>query len=119
MAYQSFEMSYQPTDTPYFTVQPMTPPAATQATRVHETQVVPQPPSGAPSDRLKLKYSVITGILFLIISSPQVYQLTEFLLGRLFTIASPLGCPTVPGLLLHTVVFTAILYAMMKFPHLL
>ncbi len=68
------------------------------------------------SDALKIKYSVYTGLLFLIVSSPQLYMLVQSLLGGLFTISSPNGCPTPAGLLLHTLVFIVLLNGMMKLP---
>ena len=68
------------------------------------------------TDALKLKYSVYTGLLFLVVSSPQLYMLVQQLLGGLFTVSSPNGCPTSAGLLLHTLVFIVLLYGLMKLP---
>lgn len=107
MAYQSAEMSYKPSNTPYFTVQPMKQeaPAPTPVAALP----VPQPSGLDP----KLRISLISGLVFLIIASPQLYKATQYLLGRLFTVASPIGCPTVAGLLLHTAVFVLVVYGLM------
>jgi len=51
----------------------------------------------------KLRISIFAGILFLLISSPQVYKLTSQVLGN--WIANGAGCPNPHGLLLHTIVF--------------
>lgn len=63
------------------------------------------------SDGLKFKYSLYTAFLFYIFSSSQMYKLTGKLLPT-----SKNGCPTSIGLFLHTVVFTAAVYGLMKLP---
>lgn len=51
----------------------------------------------------KMRISIFAGILFLIIASPQLFKVMRQVLGD--WVASPAGCPTQQGLLLHTVVF--------------
>lgn len=60
----------------------------------------------------KIIYSIQAALVFLVISSPFVYKLTDSLFGNLFKI-SVNGCPTIAGLLLHTVVYGLIVYIMM------
>lgn len=57
-------------------------------------------------------YSVQAALLFLIISSPILYSFVQKVLGRFFTVAIK-GCPTVPGLVLHSVVFALVTYIFM------
>ena len=53
-------------------------------------------------------------LLFFLISNPFTYRLTNSLLGGLLgRLADPSGCPTSTGLLVHTAVFGAIVYALM------
>jgi len=61
----------------------------------------------------KVFYSVQAAIVFLVVSSPMLYKLVQAVFGRLFTVASKDGCPTVAGLLLHTVVFGLVMYGLM------
>lgn len=58
-------------------------------------------------------YSVQAALVFLVVSSPVVYNLVQSIFGRLFTVAVN-GCPTVAGLLLHTVVFGLVVYLLMR-----
>lgn len=62
----------------------------------------------------KWRYSIYSAIMFLIISSPCAYITVNHLLGSLAKISSPTGCPTMIGLLVHTVVFTLIIRGMME-----
>jgi hypothetical protein len=53
-------------------------------------------------------------LLFFIISNPFTYRLTNSLLGGLTgRLADPSGCPTTKGIVVHSVVFGAIVYALM------
>lgn len=72
--------------------------------------------SGPLSDALKWKYSLYSALIFFIISSPQLYKITQRLLGRFLTISRNGGCPTAAGLVLHTVVFMVALFGLMKLP---
>lgn len=60
-----------------------------------------------------IMYSIQAALVFLVVSSPIVYNLVETIFGRLFTVAVK-GCPTVSGLLLHTVVFGLVVYLLMR-----
>lgn len=56
----------------------------------------------------KLKGALIAGLMFFIISNPMVYKLVDGVLGgALGSIASPSGCPTTWGLVVHSAVFAA------------
>ena len=57
-------------------------------------------------------YSVQAALLFIIISSPVLYTFVQSIFGRLFTVAVK-GCPTVAGLVLHSVVFAIVTYLFM------
>ena len=53
-------------------------------------------------------------LLFFIIANPFTYRLTNSLLSGLTgRLADPSGCPTSKGLLVHSAVFGAIVYALM------
>lgn len=60
----------------------------------------------------KVMYSLQAAILFLVVSSPFMYRLVQAIFGRLFTV-SVNGCPTIAGLVLHTIVFALLVYALM------
>lgn len=62
----------------------------------------------------RLFYSLQAALLFLIVSSPVMYSLVQTIFGGLFTVAVK-GCPTVAGLLLHTVVFALLTYLLMVY----
>ena len=56
----------------------------------------------------KLKAALVAGFMFFIISHPIVYKLVDSLIGGLLgPIASPGGCPTTWGLIVHSAVFAA------------
>jgi hypothetical protein len=63
--------------------------------------------------RSKIRYSIISAIVFAIISSPFLYGVMESLLGKIATISIG-GCPTKLGLLLHSVVFAVIIFVLME-----
>ena len=66
---------------------------------------------------LKAKYSFISALLFFIVANPELYKMTQFVFGPLFTVTeSAKGCPTIYGLLLHTVVFFGGMFALMTIP---
>ena len=59
----------------------------------------------------KLKGALIAGLMFFIISNPMVYKIVDDLVGGLLgRIASPGGCPTTWGLIVHSAVFAAAAY---------
>ena len=49
-------------------------------------------------------------LVFFIISHPMLYRLTNSLVGGL---ASSSGCPTTLGLIVHSLVFGAVVYGLM------
>jgi hypothetical protein len=54
----------------------------------------------------KVTAAVVAGLLFFIISSPVVYKFVDQILGGLLgRIATPSGCPTTWGLIVHSIVF--------------
>lgn len=59
----------------------------------------------------KLSGALLAGVLFFIISNPMVYKLVDSLVGGILgPIASPGGCPTTWGLLVHSAVFAGVTY---------
>ena len=53
-------------------------------------------------------------LLFFLISNPFTYRLTNSLLsGLVGRLADPSGCPTSLGILVHSIVFGGIVYALM------
>lgn len=59
----------------------------------------------------KLNTALVAGLLFFIISNPMVYKIVDKLLGGVVgPIASPSGCPTTLGLIVHSLVFVGAIY---------
>lgn len=59
----------------------------------------------------KVTGALIAGLMFFIVSNPIVYKAVDGLLGgALGTLASPSGCPTTWGLIVHSLVFAALTY---------
>lgn len=59
----------------------------------------------------KLKAAIVAGIMFFIISNPIVYKTVDGIVGGMLgPIASPGGCPTTWGLIVHSAVFAAATY---------
>ena len=58
-----------------------------------------------PSDWKKWKITLFSAVIFLLVVNPYTYKLTQFMLGRFIGTISSGGCPTMLGLLLHTVVY--------------
>jgi hypothetical protein len=68
----------------------------------------------------KWKYSVIAGILFFIIANPTVYKFMDQLVNAVSAnmfgrIAGAAGCPTMMGLIVHAVVYTLLIRALMDY----
>jgi len=62
------------------------------------------------SDAQKWKYTLITTVIFLLVVMPLTYQLTNKVLGKVLgKLCDANGCPTMMGLLIHTIVFTLLL----------
>jgi len=60
----------------------------------------------------KLTTSVISGLTFFIIANPETFRLVRRILGP--RIATPTGCPSTTGLLVHSIVFILIVWGMMN-----
>lgn len=60
----------------------------------------------------KFIISVISGLTFFIVANPETFRLVRRILGE--GIATPNGCPSTLGLLVHTIVFILIVWGMMN-----
>jgi len=60
----------------------------------------------------KFVTSLISGLTFFIIANPETFRLVRRVLGP--RIATPNGCPSTMGLLVHTLVFILVVWAMMN-----
>ena len=59
--------------------------------------------------------SIFSGLIFLLLSSPMLYKLTDSVTECIgFSLASSKGCPSMIGLLVHTIVFVLIVRFLMK-----
>lgn len=68
------------------------------------------------SSTIKLGATLQSIIVFIIISLPFTYKLTDRLLGGFVgKLADHSGCPTGLGLFIHAIVFGVIIYALMGF----
>jgi hypothetical protein len=63
----------------------------------------------------KISATIQSIIVFLIVSMPLTYKLTNSLLGGILgKLADDSGCPTNTGLLVHALVFGLIVYGLMN-----
>jgi len=60
----------------------------------------------------KLIISIISGLTFFIVANPETFRLVRRILGP--RIATPTGCPSTMGLLVHTLVFILVVWGMMN-----
>ena len=60
----------------------------------------------------KLIISVISGLTFFIVANPETFRIVRKVLGP--RIATPTGCPSTMGLLVHTLVFILVVWGMMN-----
>jgi len=60
---------------------------------------------GSPSNSQKWQISIFSALIFLLVVNPYTYNLTNSLLGGIIGTIAKNGCPTMVGLLLHTVVY--------------
>ena len=66
---------------------------------------------------LKAKYSFYSTLVFFLVANPETFKIMQSLLGGIVgTIASAAGCPTPFGLVLHSLVFFAVMLGLMMFP---
>ena len=56
--------------------------------------------------------SIISGLTFFIVANPETFRLVRRVLGS--WIATPTGCPSTLGLLVHTLVFILVVWGMMN-----
>jgi hypothetical protein len=66
------------------------------------------------TDGLMAKYAFYSALIFFLLSSPEVYSVTRSLYSG---IADSNGCPTLVGIMVHGLVFIAVLTAVMYFPN--
>ena len=60
----------------------------------------------------KFVTSLISGLTFFIIANPETFRLVRRVLGP--GIATPTGCPSTTGLLVHSIVFILVVWGMMN-----
>jgi hypothetical protein len=66
------------------------------------------------STSVKINATIQSVIMFLIVSLPFTYKITNSLLERFVgRLADPSGCPTMLGLFIHSIVFGFIIYGLM------
>lgn len=56
--------------------------------------------------------SIISGLTFFIVANPETFRIVRKILGP--RIATPTGCPSTLGLLIHSIVFFLIVWGMMN-----
>lgn len=61
-----------------------------------------------------LSPAVLASVLFLIISAPFMYKITNSIFGGLVKLSDPSGRPTVAGLVVHTFVFYVLFVTLRK-----
>lgn len=61
----------------------------------------------------KWRNSLLAGIIFLILSLPATYKLTDGVFGGISHTSNFDGCPTNAGLILHTIVFIVVVRLLM------
>jgi len=67
---------------------------------------------GGAKAQQKFLISVMSALVFFVISNPNTYRLTRSIFGK--WVSGPTGCPSLRGLVLHTAVFILITWAMMN-----
>ena len=70
---------------------------------------------------LKVKYSLLSALVFFIVATPEFYKLTQWVFGGFFQVAhlSPAGGAATPaGMLLHTALFFGAMFGLMAIPNL-
>lgn len=58
-----------------------------------------------PSNSEKWQITLFSAVLFLLVVNPFTYKVTQSLFGKILGPIAINGCPTMVGLLLHTVVY--------------
>ena len=67
---------------------------------------------GGLKQQEKLITSIISGLTFFVIANPETFRLMRSILGS--RIATPTGCPSTGGLILHSIVFILVVWGMMN-----
>ena len=67
---------------------------------------------GEPSQMLKFRISLMSALLFFVIANPETFKIIKKVFGS--WVSSPTGCPTMNGLVLHSVVFLLVTWAIMN-----
>jgi len=68
------------------------------------------------TERQKWMISIWSALLFLLISSPFMYNVTNSLTSTIGFLTSSNGCPNIHGLVLHAVVFAILIRVLMLIP---
>lgn len=66
------------------------------------------------NNSIKLKHSIYGTLIFYLISSPAVFSIVGSFFGKQY--ANSDGCPTLLGIMLHALVYSVILVAVMHLP---
>jgi hypothetical protein len=61
----------------------------------------------------KLMATLLSILIFIIVSLPFTYKLTNSLLGGISPLVDSSGCPTLFGILFHSIVFGIIIFILM------
>lgn len=67
---------------------------------------------GGAKAQQKFLISLMSALVFFVIANPDTFRLTRSVFGS--WISGPTGCPTMRGLMLHTVVFMLVTWGMMN-----
>jgi len=67
------------------------------------------------SNSTKWQISLFSAFIFLLVVNPYTYKFTQYLLGELVgKIADSNGCPTILGLIIHTIVYILLVRGSME-----
>ena len=70
------------------------------------------------SNYIKWKITILSVFIFILIINPYTYMFTQKILGRFIgKIADASGCPTLLGLLIHTIVYILLIRGVMELTH--
>lgn len=71
---------------------------------------------GSATNEDKWRWTLLTVVIFLIVINPYTYIAVNTILSNIgLKIADSSGCPTVTGLVVHTIVFMLLLRLIMEF----
>ncbi len=69
------------------------------------------------SDGMMLKYAFYAALIFFLLSSPELYSLSQYSYkGDMFVNAPGSGCPTYSGVIVHGIIFMFFMVLVMSFP---